>query len=71
MLLEVRQGDELYQVARWHCLRYSLGAERVPVLSNRLEKVRGLGPSKGGRCCSLFVVMSGAGCLLFLLSLDL
>ncbi|CAM9506285.1 unnamed protein product [Ectocarpus sp. 12 AP-2014] len=38
VLLEVRQGDELYQVARWHCRRYSLGPERIPVLNTRLEK---------------------------------
>ncbi len=40
VLLEVRHGDELHQVARWHCQRYSLGMEKVPVLSEQLEKVR-------------------------------
>ncbi|CAM9831484.1 unnamed protein product [Ectocarpus fasciculatus] len=38
VLLDVRQGDELFQVARWHCRRSSLGPERIPVLHTRLEQ---------------------------------
>lgn len=43
-LLEVHQGDELWQVARWHCRRYSLGMGRVAGLSAKLEKVGRPGP---------------------------
>lgn len=39
LLLEVRKGDDLYQVAQWHCHRHSLGQEKVSVLSARLEQV--------------------------------
>lgn len=40
LLLEVRQGDDLYQVAHWHCHKHSLGFERAGALSEQLERVR-------------------------------
>lgn len=37
--LKVRQGDELYQVARWHCHRHSLAEGSVWELTAKLEEV--------------------------------
>lgn len=39
--LEVRQGDELYQVAGWHCHRYSIEEGLVAEITAKLEEVGG------------------------------
>lgn len=42
LLVEVRQGDDLYQVAHWHCHKHSLGLEGARALSEQLEKVKNI-----------------------------
>ena len=48
MPLEIRQGDDLYQMAQWHYRRYSVGAENLPVFVAKLEEVGSSG------CACLF-----------------
>ncbi|CAM9872834.1 unnamed protein product, partial [Scytosiphon promiscuus] len=63
----VHEGDDLWQIARWHCRRYSLGAARVAGLSAKLEKAlpqhagRGWLSSRAeDRSCSMPVPASSA-----------
>ena len=53
-LLEIRHGDDLHQVARWHCDRHGLGPEKISVLSTKLEKVTRVGRASVA-CFSLVV----------------
>lgn len=39
MLLQVRQGDDLHQVALWHCERNRMPQRHAKIIADFLEKV--------------------------------